>query len=289
MSTKRSVLILLSFVFLYGCTDPQKDTLVKNSDYIVQKKPVEPIDIGVIEQSISNLDYSNPNPNNNLPLPAIQKTAKAKKELPDGYSYALSRDTLPWKVELHNKPLSDIKGRYVNGSESTPKILTDIVTYSSYELLTLNSAFPETLIVKKAYINSSSNSIHIEKNDIELTKSNINDELKNLSFTLMNINCSSNSESKDTSAKLKINELLNIQSTLSDVPTLIKIRYKTAPQFKQPLAIVTLVFDNIELSVNRSAVYSGLCALDTQYNQDQLLSSIQDYAKENNKGQWSTN
>ena len=289
MTFKALIICSFSFVFIAGCSDGAAsiDTAQKKSDYIIKKKQQPSQPHKVIPPQEYSIDYGSAHSSMNLPIPVSAKDSANLDKPPREYFFNNSDKDFPWNTELHYKPLSYIRSSYDSSKINEREALLDIVAYSVSEIEVLDLAFPDNFELSVVPNVLKADAITVAKKDIigdydyDFSKS------ETAEFNLMNIDCPEVGQVGVLQAKNKLAQLLAIAESSDDDTPVLKIRYRSATQSSKPLAILTIKLGSIELSVNRSMVYSGLCFSYSQYNQDRLLASIQDYARLNKKGLWS--
>lgn len=246
---------------------------------IIQKKQVDSVKsyIGVAPvypEPEQKIDYSKPI--------SIQEADKKKNAIPPRPSYIF-----PWENDIRNKPLSYLKYNYDFKSKDYIKIIINLIAYTPEELSVIDNAFPnsESIEVKSVF---DGDTIVLKNSFSEkhpLFKVDENNEIK---ARLMNIDCPELDQFGGVQAKNILKKMLLLPSDIKgDKLPKIKVRFRDVAQQDNPLIILTLDFGDYEFSINRSLVYSGACFAYTQYNQDQLMLSIQEFSKQNKKGIWS--
>lgn len=213
---------------------------------------------------------------------SIEEATKKKSILPPRPSYIF-----PWENDIRNKPLSYIKNKYEFKSKDSIKSVVNLIAYTPEELAIINNAFPNTENIKIKSI-FDGDTIVLNNSFSKKHPSFKADENKEIKARLMNIDCPELGQFGGEQAKTALKKILSLPSDIKGDEKLdLKIRFRDTAQKDNPLVILTLDAGDYELSVNRSLVYSGACFTYAQYNQDQLMLSIQDFSERNKKGVWS--
>ena len=290
MTFKALIITTYSLAFIVSCSNEAipVDVVKKDSDYIIKKKPQEPKNQVFIEPPRYGINYGAPSAESALPAPLSEREYTGLEKPPKEFFFSDTDKKFPWNVELHHKPLSNIKSKYNSENIKSHTGLLDIVTYSDSEVEILNLAFPDSLILNQIKEVTDGDTIVVAKKDVRnVDESSFDFKSSDVfTFDLMNIDCPDDGQVGYNRSKDKFKQLLSIANATGETKPTLKIRYRYTPQSKQPLALLSLVFGSTEVSVNRSMVYSGYCFSYSQYNQDQLLSNIQVYAQKTKKGLW---
>lgn len=284
MRHKPFLLAIALMPVLIACSDDKashtkpRQVGIGSDQPIIQKKPansdVSYVGVApVYSEPKQNIDYSQ--------SASIEEITKKRNIMPPRPSYIY-----PWESDIRNKPLSYIKNGYDFKSKDSIKSIVNLIAYTPEELSILDNAFPNSESIK---IKSVFDGDTIVLNDSFSKKhpSFKADENKEIKARLMNIDCPELEQVGGEQAKSTLKKLLSLPSDIKgDEKPEIKIRFRDTIQPDNPLILLTLDFGDYEFSINRSLVYSGSCFAYTQYNQDQLMLSIQDFSEQNRKGIW---
>lgn len=289
MSSQKILLVCMSISALIGCSENSNEIALQSSvaqteNRAIVKKKVQPtrLPYHAIAPELG-IDYGSSYSNTKLPKPVSESENTSIESI----GYKKPSKVFHWEADLHNKPLSLLRSTHDISDDINPKSLVDLVAYTSDEISVIESAFPDSVTTTKLESIYDGDTVLLSKIN---TKSDTDLKFKEngtLKIKLMNIDCPELEQNGGMQAKRKLTELLAVRKHINTEKPVIKLRYRASIKQDEPLMLMTLSFNNQEFSINRSLVYSGYCFAYTQYNQDQLLVSIQQYAQYHKKGIWS--